>query len=239
VYRPCPPGRALATSTVVEAGRADTLLQVSHRCHIYIMFTTVIARWVLGHFSKETVGWILGGFLLVPMAVVPLVVVAVLFVGLRKVTPIRKVGIINLIVASGVTLLIFPALIILPGAVLHPAVSFWLVWSATASLTICWLVGAIGLFSRRRLAWCGSVLGTGALTCLLVAVISTGMAVITYPAEDVFSSAPLLFGYVCSRIFVFAWLCLALTVSLWLLFGLLRIRADNFGRGTSLPNKPD
>ena len=28
VYRPCPPERALATSTVVEAGMADTLLQV-------------------------------------------------------------------------------------------------------------------------------------------------------------------------------------------------------------------
>jgi len=41
VYRPCPPERALATSTVVEAGMADTLLQVMCRAAEEILYEQV------------------------------------------------------------------------------------------------------------------------------------------------------------------------------------------------------
>jgi hypothetical protein len=141
------------------------------------MFTIVIAHPILDHFSKEAVRWIIGGFLLIPMAIVPIIVTVALFVGLREVASIRKVGILNLIVASGVI-----------------------------------------------------------LVCLLIAAFSAAIATVIHPAEDVLNSGPLLVGYVCSLIDGFTWLCLALAISIWLLFGLLRIRRDIFSGGMTMPN---
>ena len=189
-----------------------------------------IAHLVLGHFSEETARWIIGGFLFITMAIVPVIITAALFFGLRKVAPIRKVGIINLAVASGVSLLI------LPGAVFHRAEFSWLRWLAAASFAICWLMCGIGLLSRKRIAWCGSIVGSGVLLCFLVATFSAVLAITIYPAEETLNSGPMLAGYVYSRMLIFVSLCLALTVSFWLFFGLLRIRRDIFSGGTTMPN---
>jgi hypothetical protein len=194
------------------------------------MLTKEIARWLLGGFSKETVRWIIGGFLFIPIVVVPIILVIALFVGLRKVTPIRKTGILNLITASGVTLLI------LPSAIFHRQFS-WGIWSMEASFAILWLVCAIGLFSRNRIAWCGSLVGTAVSVCVLVAAFGATIPTFLYPgAQDTPHSGPFLVGHVYSIINILAWLCLALTVSLHLLFGLLRLRKVIFGNGTTVPN---
>ena len=192
------------------------------------MFTKAIARSVLDHFSQETVRWIIGGLLLVLMASVPLIVTFVLLVALRKVAPIRKVGIINLVVASGLSLFI------LPGAVLHLEEFSWLRWSAAASFAICWLICGIGLLFRKRIAWCGCIVGDGVLLCFLVAAFSAAMAIIIYPAEETLTSDPMLVGYIYGRILFFVWLCFALTISFWLLFGLLQISRDIFSGGATL-----
>lgn len=168
--------------------------------------------------------------MLIPMAIVPIIVAVALFVGLRKVSSIRKVGIVNLIVASSVTLLI------LPTAVFHRLPFSWLRWTAAASFAVCWLVCAIGLFSRKRFAWFGSIVGDGILVCLLAAAFSAAVATIIYPSDDVLDSGPLLAGYVFSLILVFTWLGLALAFTIWLLFGLLRVRRDISSGGTAMPN---
>lgn len=193
------------------------------------MFTKEIVRWILGGFSKETTRWIIGGSLLIPTVIVPIIVVIILFVGLRNVTTLRKTNIINLIVASGVTLLVVPVIIF------HRKF-FWIAWAIESLFAICWLACAIGLFYRKRLAWCGSVLGAGALVYVLAVCLATAIAAILYPGADTLNSGSFLVGYIFSSIGILTWICLALTISLRLLFGLLRIRRDIFSGGATMPH---
>ena len=195
------------------------------------MLPKPIAHWILGHVSRATLHWIIGGLMLIPMAVVPIIIAVALFIGLLKVRSIRKVGIVNLIAASGVTLFTLPTAVFDRGA--FP----WLAFSVAATFAICWLICAITLFSRRRLAWCGSIVGAGVLVCFLTAALSAAIASVIYPAEHVLTPGPFLPGYVFGLVLVFTWLCLALAVSLWLLLGLLRIRRDIFSDGTTMPNQ--
>jgi hypothetical protein len=191
------------------------------------MLTKAMARWILGGVSKETARWILGGLLLIPAVIVPIIVVMALILGMRKVPPLRKYCILNLLAASGLTLLI------LPGAVFHRNFS-WFLWSIELSFALGWLFCAIGLFSRNRLAWCGSILCVGALFCLLAAGLGVAVPTLIHLKTDLAPSGHLLVGYVLSTISCLTWLGLALTASTWLLFGLLRIARDIFGGRTTL-----
>jgi hypothetical protein len=179
-----------------------------------------------GMISRETVHSIIGVFLYVPLVAGPIVVVIAVLASLRKLPAIRKASIINLIIASGATLLTVPTI------VFHRDKFLWENWAIISSFSLCWLVCAIGLFFRKRLAWCGSMLGAGVLVCILVACLTAVIPLIFYPGAE---SEPFRGGYILSSIAILTWLCLALAISLQLLIGLLRMRRDIFGKGQGCP----
>jgi hypothetical protein len=98
---------------------------------------------------------------------------------------------------------------------------------AMDSITLVWFAGAVGLFSRRRLAWVGSLVGVGALACAFAAILAT-------VAGLHLSSSGELMQYQgvarVSHIFAItgiAGFCLVLfAVSLGLFIGLLRMRKE-------------
>jgi len=87
----------------------------------------------------------------------------------------------NLILASGLALLTFPALFKGVGRFDWTAVLFPLV-------AVCWLAGAIGLFFRSRLAWCGSLLGVGTMAASSITMVLTAwrlMPVASDPTDGI------------------------------------------------------
>jgi hypothetical protein len=175
--------------------------------------------------SKETIHSIIGVFLYVPLIAIPIVIVAAVLVGLRKVSVMGKTAIINLIFASGATLLTVPTI------VFHRNKFHWENW-AIILFSICWLACAIGLFFRKRLAWCGSILGAGVLVFILVVCLAAVIPLIFYPRAE---SEPFPRSYIFICIIFLTWMCLALAISMQLLFGLLRMRSDIFGGGQECP----
>ena len=132
------------------------------------MLPKPIAHWILGHVSRETLEWIVGIFLLIPMAIGPVVVAAVLFVSLRKAKPAPGTGIGftrigNMILASLFFLgMIWPddwrLLSAPPPASFEPSPFY----HTMVAWVICvWFLSAALLFFRNRLAWLGSLLGVG------------------------------------------------------------------------------
>jgi hypothetical protein len=176
--------------------------------------------------SKETIHSIIGVFLSVPLIAVPIVIVAAVLVGLRKVKVMRKTAIINLIIASGATLLTVPTI------VFHRNKFHWEDWAIISSFSLCWLACAIGLLFRKRLAWCVSILGAGVLVCILTACLTAVIPLIFYPGAE---SEPNPGGYLFISIAVLTWMCLMLAISMQLLIGLLRIRRVIFGGGRECP----
>ena len=120
----------------------------------------------------------------------------------------------NLILASGLALLIFRALFAGDGdfdwtTVLFPVVA------------ICWLAGAIGLFFRSRLAWCGSLLGVGTMAASSLTMFLTGCRlapVSTDPSDG--AGYMLIFGF------------FGLLLSLPVIVGLIRNRKICFSATT-------
>jgi len=89
-----------------------------------------------------------------------------------------------------------------------------------AMVAPCWLAGAVGLFSRRRLAWAGSFLGAGTMFCSSLTMFASGI-VLSPVAQDPTDGI----GYM--QLFGFV----GLLLSLALIFGLFCLRRDR------MPNK--
>ena len=97
----------------------------------------------------------------------------------------------------------------------------------TDAIVIIWFAGALGLFSRRRWAWIGSLLGTGAWACLFgVSLIST-VWLYVYPNADMQqlrdTSGP---GYIFELVLRVGVLSVFLAIASGLFFGLLRMRKE-------------
>jgi hypothetical protein len=96
------------------------------------------------------------------------------------------------------------------------------------SIVLIWFAGAVGLFSRRRLAWVGSLVGAGALVCSVAILLTTAVGMILFPDarmvqdEQQLPTGIYMFGYVT----VVCQFLVFLAVSLGLFIGLLRMRKE-------------
>ncbi|HLP77939.1 MAG TPA: hypothetical protein VK327_13585 [Candidatus Paceibacterota bacterium] len=116
----------------------------------------------------------------------------------------------NLIFASGMAFLTYDTVVKSVGQFDWTVVIFALV-------AIFWLTGAVGLFFRSRLAWCGSLLGVGTMLSGSITMVCTGwrlMPVSSDPSDGV--GFMLIFGF------------LGLVFSLFLIVGLLGQRSACF-----------
>src|SRR5208283_4659139 len=52
------------------------------------------------------------------------------------------------------------------------------------SIALFWFAGALGLFSRKRLAWIGSLVGTGASACFFAVSLVTIVGLYIFPNAD-------------------------------------------------------
>jgi hypothetical protein len=98
---------------------------------------------------------------------------------------------------------------------------------AMDAITLVWFAGAVGLFSRRRLAWIGSLVGVGASACFFGALLGTAVWSCLFPDAAMerlkeFGSA----GYAAALVILFGQFSLLLAVSLGLFVGLLRMRRE-------------
>ncbi len=94
------------------------------------------------------------------------------------------------------------------------------------SITLVWFAGAVGLFFRRRLAWIGSLVGTGASAGLFGAL---GVTAVTFlfPGAEVWQErGSALATRVIAIIGTAGFFSVLLAVSLALFIGLLRMRKE-------------
>ena len=113
--------------------------------------------------------------------------------------------IFNLILASGFMLMTV-------GALLDEGGTF--VWTEAlfALFIACWFAGAIGLFFRSRIAWCGSMLGVGAVLAGSIVLIYASFQSTSRGSDRISGDYMLLGGL------------LGLVPSLLVLVGLIRLR---------------
>ncbi len=95
---------------------------------------------------------------------------------------------------------------------------------AIDAITLIWFAGAVGLFSRRRLAWIGSLVGTGASAGLFGVLVVTAVGFV-FPGAEVWQDRG--FGFV-SRIVAIivtaGFFTVLLAVSSGLFIGLIWMR---------------
>src|ERR1035441_5860005 len=137
-----------------------------------------------GMISKETAHSIAGGFVFFPAVVVPIIFVVILLFSLRNATA-RTISIMNLILASGAILITTMAISGCHSAVSpspppspHRETARGIIMDLVA---VCWFAGALGLFSHKRLAWVGSIIGAGTTICFFGACFFELIALYLYP----------------------------------------------------------
>jgi hypothetical protein len=74
---------------------------------------------------------------------------------------------VNLVLASGLTLL-------LAGAAAEEPWQWHIGTVVPIAVAVVWLAGAIGLFFRSHLAWCGSLLGVGTILAVSLGFLCDG-----------------------------------------------------------------
>jgi hypothetical protein len=204
-----------------------------------VILAKVLIRFLVAHhiISKEIVRTLIAWSTFVPLIVVPIVVVAVMLFGLRKIST-RAVCIMNLIIASGALLILIAgesgchsALSMSPPRLYHPPVTIREV--AMDSVILVWFAGAVGLFFRKRLAWIGSVIGAGASALLFAAILVTGIQIYLYPTpetEQYGTPAQDVAGHLFAFVFLQALFSTLLAIVLRLLWGLVQMRKELFVR---------
>ena len=200
------------------------------------MLPKPIAHWIFGHVSRETLKWIIGSFLCIQMLIIPLIVVVVLFVGLRKVGPAQKTGIMftrigNLILASLFFLgMIWPT----DWRLLSPPPSpAWVeprpFYDTMVAWLICvWFISAGFLFFRSRLAWFGSLLGVGSAICLFAVGLIGAMRGFIFPNDDEAAHMAQIHGValIMAMMTLLGFLVVCLAFSVGLFIGLLKRRSE-------------
>ena len=102
-----------------------------------------------------------------------------------------------------------------------------------------WIIGAVGLFFRKRLAWAGSMIGVGATVSFLGVCLIGIVTAYIYPDVgmnnaknfDGFGAA----GYILAMVTVLTEFSLLLAICIRLLFGLLQVRKELFAPYNSRP----
>jgi hypothetical protein len=118
-----------------------------------------------------------------------------------------------------------------PPARPHPVTARGLIMDL---IVLCWFAGAVGLFFRKRLAWVGSMIGSGASVCLWAAALVTGIGLFFFPNH--FPNAQMerlrndgQAGYIFSIVATLLYVSFLLAISLGLFIGLLRKRKELLG----------
>ena len=197
------------------------------------MLPKPIAHWILAHVSRETLKWIIGILMLIPMILGPIVVAVAVFVGLRNTKPAPGTGfrltqIGNLLFASLFFLgLIWPDDWRLLSPPPTPATDApgRLFLTLVATLICLWFVSALVLFFRSRLAWCGSLLGVGAAIFLSLYVMLEVVKESCFPSPtaDVPPSMPAL---VMATVTMLLFLLAFLAFSVGIFTGLIKSRQE-------------
>jgi hypothetical protein len=98
---------------------------------------------------------------------------------------------------------------------------------AMDSIVIFWFAGALGLFSRKRLAWIASLVGIGASACFFAVSLVTIVKLYIFPNADMERLRDLGgSGYIAALIIVVGESSILLAVCLGLFIGLLRMRKE-------------
>jgi len=195
------------------------------------MLPTPIAHWILGDVPRETLKSIFGVMLCIPMAIGPIILIAALFVGLRRVSPASNNGIIMTRIANMILAFLFLLGMIWPDdwRMLSPppttsAEPWPFLATLTAWLIYVWFISGVFLFFRVRLAWFGALLGVVAAMFFFTWILIQLMRCALFPnARDLdianlhldlrMEAASILCGFITA--------CLAFSVGLltWLLKG--------------------
>ena len=95
------------------------------------------------------------------------------------------------------------------------------------AILLFWFGGALGLFSRRRLAWIGSLVGTGASTCFFAVCLVTIVRSYIFPDAEMERIRGFgIGGYIAALVIAVVEFSVLLGVSLGLFIGLLRMRKE-------------
>jgi hypothetical protein len=156
-------------------------------------------------------------------------IISIALIALRRWRHPNAIKKLNLFFAVGLFLLMAFALI-LPPRTPQPPGHVWSIYAIIDSFIILvWLAGAIGLFFRKRLAWCTSILGVGTMVCLLVGGLISIIKDISHPGADIPHTGSFRDGFIFASVFASTWITLWLTASLALLLGLVKMFKDIFG----------
>jgi hypothetical protein len=95
------------------------------------------------------------------------------------------------------------------------------------SIVIFWFAGAVGLFSRRRIAWIGSLVGTGASVCFFAVSLVTIVGLYIFPNAEMERIRDLgTSGYIAALVIAVGEFSVLLAISLGLFIGLLKMRKE-------------
>jgi hypothetical protein len=95
------------------------------------------------------------------------------------------------------------------------------------SIVLFWFAGALGLFSRKRLAWIGSLVGTGASACFAAVCLVSIVWLYLFPNAEMQQHRDFSIGGYITALFVgVAQFSVLLLVSFGLFAGLLRMRSE-------------
>ena len=95
------------------------------------------------------------------------------------------------------------------------------------AIVIFWFAGALGLFSRKRLAWIGSLIGTGASACFFAACLVTIVWLYIFPNAEMMRDKDFgIGGYIAALVIGAGQFSVLLAVCLGLFIGLLRMRKE-------------
>ena len=95
------------------------------------------------------------------------------------------------------------------------------------SVVLTWFAGAVGLFSRKRLAWVGSLLGVGVSACFFAAALLTTVWLYFYPTAGMEENRAFgVTGYIAALVIIGGMFSMLFALFLGLFIGLLRMRKE-------------
>lgn len=94
-------------------------------------------------------------------------------------------------------------------------------------IAVFWFAGALGLFSRKRLAWAGSLLGTAAAACFFATLFVEMVGLYIFPNADMERLRDMgSSGYIAALVIMVGEFSVLFAISLGLFVGLIRMRKE-------------
>jgi hypothetical protein len=107
----------------------------------------------------------------------------------------------------------------------HGPITAWEIFKDL--VVVFWFAGALGLFSRKRLAWIGSLLGNGATACFFATLLVELAGLYIFPNADTERTRDRSgVGYIVALVIMAGEFLLLFAISSGLFVGLIRMRKD-------------